>query len=82
MKPLKNYALVIEAKKEDTTAGGLILTSASTDGKPGSIVAVGPKCEEVAVGDKIELAWDKGLRTTYDGQKAVLISEDFIVAVH
>jgi co-chaperonin GroES (HSP10) len=80
MKPLKNYVLVTEAEKETTTASGIVLTGSSEKGsKPGIVNAIGPAVTEVSIGDKVALAWDKGLRV--DTNK-VMISEEFILGVY
>jgi len=80
MKPLKNYVLVKEAKEETTTASGIVLTGAAERGsKAGVVQAVGPDTMEVKVGDKVALAWDKGLKID---SNSVLVSEEFILGVY
>jgi co-chaperonin GroES (HSP10) len=80
MKPLKNYVLVTEAKQETTTASGIVLSGSVEKGaKPGIVEAVGQSVEQVAIGDKVAVVWDKGMRV--DANK-VLVSEDFILGVY
>lgn len=84
MKPLKNYVLVVDAGEDTkTTAGGIILTdSIETGSKPGFVVAVGPDVVAVNKTDKIALDWGKGMPITLQGEKALLVSEDFIYGVY
>lgn len=80
MKPLKDYVLVKEAKEEATTESGLILTGNVEKGsKPGIVEAVGPDVKDVKIGDKIALAWEKGMRVK---QSTVLVSEEFILGIY
>jgi len=84
MKPTKNYVLVVDAGEDEmTTKGGLILTQAiETGSKPGFVLAVGPNVTTVSSKDKIALDWGKGMPITLEGEKAILISEDFIYGVY
>ena len=83
MKPTKHYVLVTESKKETTTESGLILTGESDKGsQAGEVLAIGPHVEDIQVGDKVALGWDKGLRITHNGKKAVLIAEEYILGVY
>ena len=84
MKPLKNYVLVVDAGEDTkTTAGGIILTdNIETGSKPGFVLAVGPDTLGVRKTDKIALDWSKGMPITIKGEKALLISEDFIYGVY
>lgn len=86
MNPLKNFVLVVDA--EDTnpnqTAGGIIL-SAPVDtktSKPGFVINVGPQVENVKKKDKIALDWSKGMPITVEGEKALLVAEQFIYGVY
>lgn len=84
MKPTKNFVLVVDAGEDETrTKGGLILTSPiETGSKPGFVLAVGPNTVAVKTKDKIALDWGKGMPITLEGEKAILISEDFIYGVY
>ena len=83
VKPLKDVVLVAENKRENTTASGIVIESAAGLGesKSGTVLAIGPKVESVAVGDKILLMWNKGQVVTIDGAQRVMIKEEDIVAV-
>lgn len=85
MRPTKNYVLVADAGIEDnkTTAGGIILqTAVETGSKPGLVLSVGPTAISVKALDKVALDWSKGMPITIEGEKAILISEDFIYGVY
>jgi co-chaperonin GroES (HSP10) len=81
MNPLKNYVLVKETKQESTTSSGIVLTGSISQGpNPGIVAAIGPDVNEsIKKGDKVVLAWDKGLRVSSD---SALISDEFILAVY
>jgi len=85
MKPTKNYVLVADGGDtvSKTTAGGIILqTAVETGSKPGLVLSVGPAAVAVKALDKVALDWSKGMPITIEGEKAVLISEDFIYGVY
>lgn len=84
MKPLKNYVLVVDAGEDNkTTSGGIILqTSVETGSKPGFVIAVGPDVVAVEKATKVALDWSKGLPITVEGEKAILVSEEFIYGVY
>ncbi len=83
MKPLRNYILVAEAKVENKTASGLILTTdVETGSKPGYVLAVGPDSIYVRKGDKVAFNWAKGLPITVEGNKGVLVCEDDILGIY
>jgi co-chaperonin GroES (HSP10) len=84
MKPTKNFVLVVDAGEDETrTKGGLILTAPiETGSKPGFVLAVGPNTVAIKPQDRIALDWGKGMPITLEGEKAVLISEDFIYGVY
>ena len=81
MRPLKNNILVVDTGESNkTTAAGIILQTEVDKGssKPGFVLAVGPDVQVVEVQDKIALDWSKGLPITIEGEKAILISEDYV----
>lgn len=84
MKPLRNYVLVVDAGEESkTTAGGIILqTDIETGSKPGFVIAIGPDVERVTKADKVALDWSKGMPITVQGEKAILVSEEFVYGVY
>lgn len=84
MKPTKNFVLIVDAGEDTkTTTGGIILqTNVETGSKPGFVLATGPNTVAVNPKDKVALDWSKGMPITLEGEKAVLISEDFIYGVY
>lgn len=86
MKPTKNYVLVADAGEENTktTPGGIILQTAVDvkSSKPGFVLAVGPDVYGVKQEDKVALEWSKAMPVMLNGEKVVLIAEDFIYAVY
>ena len=83
MKPTKHYVLVVESVKETRTESGLILTGNAEKGsQAGEVLAIGPEVKDIAIGDKVALGWDKGLRILHEGKKAVLIADEFILGIY
>lgn len=65
--PIGSKVLLTEVKKETTHSSGLILQGADGATSKGKIVAVGPDCKAVKVGDIVYPEWSKGI---------VLVNED------
>ena len=83
VKPMKKKVLIAEQKRESTTATGIIIEGAAGIGesKTGKVLAVGPECTEVKVGDVVYLLWNKAQVVTIDGAQRVIIEEEDIVGV-
>lgn len=80
--PLRDNVLIAENKRETATASGIILDGQGNgESKSGTVLAVGPKVDVVAVGDKVLLMWNKAQVVTIDGAQRVMIKQDDIVAV-
>ena len=81
--PLKDIVLVAENRRENTTASGIVIESSQGLGesKSGTVLAIGPKVETVAVGDKVLLLWNTAQVVTIDGAQRVMVKEENIVAV-
>jgi co-chaperonin GroES (HSP10) len=82
MKPTFNNVFVIEQEDAQTTDSGIILAgSAETGLKPGIVLAKGPECSTVKVGDVIYVKWSEAAAVTYKGKKGAMASETSILAV-
>lgn len=85
MKLLRNNVLVTEIEKEETTVGGIILSSGTELDKgqqPGLVLAVGGDASpHIETGKRIFLDWSQSMPVTVDGKAAVIISDEFIKAV-
>ena len=86
MKPTQNYVLVAVTGEDNTKSppGGIILHPAVEvkSSKPGFVLAVGPDVYGVKPEDKVALEWSKAMPVMLNGEKVVLIAEDFIYAVY
>ena len=90
IKPLADRVVIKMLEAEETTKGGIILTSAAQE-KPqvAEIVAVGPggvvdgeKVEmEVKVGDKVLISKYAGTEVKVDGVEYTILRQDDILAV-
>jgi chaperonin GroES len=91
IKPLSNRVVLKNLEAEQTTKGGIILTSAAKE-KPevAEVVAVGEgeKNEDgklipmtVKVGDKVIIAKYTGTSVKLDGEDYIIVSEKDILAI-
>lgn len=91
IKPLSNRVVLKNLEAEETTKGGIILTSAAKE-KPevAEVVAVGDgeKNEDgklipmtVKVGDKVIIAKYTGTSVKLDGEDYIIVSEKDILAI-
>jgi co-chaperonin GroES (HSP10) len=83
VRPLGKKVLIAENKQDNQTHSGIIIESAQGLGesKRGTVLAIGPDCTSVAVGDVVLLMWNKAQVVTIDGAQRVMILEEDIVAV-
>jgi len=82
MKMIGTNVLVTETAKEDTTAGGIILTADTTKGsKPALVLLVGPDVVDVAKGDRVYLDWPNAMPVDIEGKAGAIIDMEHIKAV-
>lgn len=91
IKPLYDRVVIKAVEAEETTKGGIILTSAAQE-KPqvAEIVAVGPGAKDdnganipmtVKVGDKVLTGKYSGTEVKVDGETYTILREDDILAI-
>ncbi len=83
IKMLGSQVLVTAVEKEQTTAGGIILTGDTTKGsKPGLVLSVGPLAiDRVESGQRVFLDWNKAMPVDFEGEAAAIIDVEWIKAV-
>lgn len=86
IKPLGARVLIKKAEEEETTMGGLILTSANKKApQQAEIIAVGNGTKdepmEIKVGDKVIFSQFGGTDIEFDGEKYTLMNQSDILAV-
>lgn len=83
IKMLHSQVLVTAVEKEETTAGGIILTADTTKGsKPGLVLSVSPGAiDKVIAGDRVFLDWNKAMPVDYEGNAAAIVDVEWIKAV-
>jgi len=83
MKMIGNNVLISEVQKDNTSAGGIILTDTiDKASKPGLILSVstgalGP----LMSGQRVFLDWSKSMPVNVDGKAAVIIDAEHIKAI-
>jgi co-chaperonin GroES (HSP10) len=61
MRPTRDVVVVGFEKKDETSAGGIILQeSTKTDTLVGKMLGIGPDVKDVAIDDRIVADWTKG----------------------
>ena len=86
LKPLFDRVVMKDAEMEETTKGGIVLTStAKEQPQVAEVLAVGPGTEEhkmeVEVGDKVIFAKYAGTEIKHEGEEYLIISQKDILAV-
>jgi len=83
MKMIGNNVLISEVQKDNTSAGGIILTDTiDKASKPGLVLdvstgALGP----LMSGQRVFLDWSKSMPVNVDGKAAVIIDAEHIKAI-
>ncbi len=82
IRPLSDNVVIKMTEAEETTVSGIILTGAAKE-KPqvAEVVAVGPKAEEVKVGDKVLTNSYSGKEVKLDGETYTILEEEDILAI-
>lgn len=90
IKPLQDRVVIKMLEAEETTKGGIILTSAAQE-KPqiAEVIAVGPggvvdgnKVEmELKVGDKVLISQYAGTKVKLDGEEFTILSQNDVLAI-
>lgn len=83
MKMLGNNVLVSEVQKDNTSAGGIILTDTiDKASKPGLVLAVSTAAlGPIKSGNRVFLDWSKSMPVNVDGNAAVIIDAEHIKAI-
>lgn len=76
LKPMGDKVVVRQSEKESVSAGGIALVHRKEEmPDQGSVVAVGPKAESVAVGDNVIFRMGAGVPIRFDGYELLALSE-------
>jgi len=62
MKPLRDNIIVKRVAHERKTSSGLILQSNAGEPDKAEVVSVGPKVDEVSIGDLLLINWNKAVK--------------------
>mgnify|MGYP003642195033 FL=1 len=82
MKMIGRNVLVTEVQKEETTLGGIILTTdISRASKPALVLEVGPEATHLNKGERVFLDWTKAMAIDVDGNSGSIIDMEHIKAV-
>ena len=82
LKPINNTAIIEMLEKEKISTGGIILTR--NDPKEitkGRVLAIGPNCKDIKVGDIILPNWNEARKNDLNDETFFVISEDEIIAI-
>ena len=86
IRPLADRVVLKRMEAEETTKGGIVLTSAAKEQpQVAEVLAVGPGTEEhkmeVEVGDKVIFAKYAGTEIKHEGEEYLIVSQKDILAV-
>lgn len=83
IRPLGKKVIVGQLKQDNTTESGIIMTSGNPrpDNK-GQVVACGPDCEFVKVGDFVVPDWNKAEPADVNGIHCGIVQEDDILLIY
>jgi|TARA_B100001094_G_scaffold73491_1_gene69819 co-chaperonin GroES (HSP10) len=83
MKMIGNNVLISEVQKDNTSAGGIILTDTiDKASKPGLVLAVSTEAlGPLMSGQRVFLDWSKSMPVNVDGKAAVIIDAEHIKAI-
>ena len=70
MQPLRDNIIVKRVAHERKTESGLILQSNAGEPDRAEVVAIGPKVDEVSVGDLLLVNWNKAVKV--EGEQYIL----------
>ena len=62
MKPLRDNIIVKRIAHERKTSSGLILQSNAGEPDRAEVVSIGPKVDEVSIGDLLLINWNKAIK--------------------
>ena len=82
LKPMADNVLLKQHESAATTVSGIILATATKD-RPAiyDVMAVGPKCAEISVGDKVVVNRETGTDVKLDGADYKFVKMEEILAV-
>ena len=92
---LGNNVLIAEVEKEETTAGGIILSAdvqMDKASKPGLVIAIGDYIQQdnadpenvdtkIEPGQRVFLKWSEAMPVNADGKAAVIVDREHIKAI-
>ena len=83
IKPLKRKVLIAENVMEVKSEFGIILDTAKSaaDSKSGTVLAIGPDCKDVNIGDTVYVEWSKGSVVKVDNVMRLMIDEEHIALI-
>jgi chaperonin GroES len=81
-KPLANRVLVFREEEANTTASGIIIPDNAKE-KPlqGKVLAVGPDCEDIKVGDTIVFAKYTGTEIVIDDKECLILASEDVLGI-
>jgi len=81
-KPLHNRIAVTLDKPETVSAGGIILPATTfKSGTEGIVIAIGPKVEQIKVGDHIKFGEHAGIEATANGLDFLIMRESDVMII-
>lgn len=82
MKPLKDNVLIELDARAEVSTGGIVLPEVSRRAEEwGTVVAVGDKCNDLSVGDRVLVLRTQGTHYVQKGLDMILLREEKVLAI-
>ena len=82
MTPLKSNVLIQLDDRAKVSAGGIFLADISKQAEEwGNVVAVGDKCRDLSVGDRVLVKRTQGTHYVQNGVDMILLGEEKVLAI-
>jgi chaperonin GroES len=82
LRPIKSNIIVKLIEKEKVTASGIVLANPDRDEVDrGEVIAIGPKCQDVKVGQIILANWNAAAKTKMDEEEFWIVPEEEVVLI-
>lgn len=80
-KPLGEYILIKQDEKSDKIGSIIVNTVSNRPPQSGAVLAVGPRCEEIHVGDIVQFELGEFQKVKLDDGEFILVKESKIIGV-
>lgn len=81
-KPLNDFLLIKQGEKSDKIGSIIVSTVSNRPLQSGEVLAVGPKCRDVDVGNRVQFELGEFQKVLIDGCELLLVKESKVIGVY